>query len=205
MEMEDGSRPAYPHDTLYYSMRELGLTSHYNQTEPSPHTRPTRSYDTFNTPLPDHDARFYIPPLAVGTHSYHQWVAPTRLLPHILVDWPHLLWTCTWTQSLDATVIGVTHSTHHTQVSLTISITIRVYSTREQDGFKTLHLNLDLDLETRIREARDLVTTTTRLLPHHHHTAPARGRERRRERRHRRERGRRLGFSASGNSLQSLA
>ncbi|WZZ52131.1 hypothetical protein YC2023_052241 [Brassica napus] len=81
----------------------------------------------------------------------------------------------------------------------------RVYSTREQDGFKTLHLNLDLDLETRIRESRDLVTTTTRLLPHHHHTAPARGRERRRERRRRRERGRRLGFLASGNSLQSFA
>ncbi|KAG5393494.1 hypothetical protein IGI04_023457 [Brassica rapa subsp. trilocularis] len=24
--------------------------------------------------------------------SEQQWVAPTRLLPHILVDWPHLLW-----------------------------------------------------------------------------------------------------------------
>ncbi|WZZ27186.1 hypothetical protein YC2023_010587 [Brassica napus] len=28
----------------------------------------------------------------LALRSYHQWVAPTRLLPHIHVDSPHLLW-----------------------------------------------------------------------------------------------------------------
>ncbi|WZZ71088.1 hypothetical protein YC2023_082458 [Brassica napus] len=31
MDEQQVTQPACPHDTLYYSMRELGLTSHYNQ------------------------------------------------------------------------------------------------------------------------------------------------------------------------------
>ncbi|KAF3550819.1 hypothetical protein DY000_02006392 [Brassica cretica] len=60
-----------------------------------------------------------------------------------------------------------------------------------------------------LRSGSGFVNTDLRRLRsghHHHFTAPARGREKReRRRRIEGERARRLGFSASGNSLQSFA
>ncbi|WZZ43056.1 hypothetical protein YC2023_039315 [Brassica napus] len=137
----------------------------------------------------------------LALRSYHQWVAPTRLLPHIHVDSPHLLW-------------GLINPNSN----------IKEYTVHENK------MDLDPDLETRDKgeeieirspppphgagEERESVRRRGERERRRGERERRRGeRERRAGERERRERdgarvkgrARRLGFLVSGNSLQSFA